>query len=139
VTATSVDRVRRSYEQLTPRLRDFTAALYERLFAALPEARPLFAAADMEAQRNHFAAALALIVRNLAVLDALEEPLRALGAAHAQIGVRPHHYPPFCAAMIAALAEVLGDRWAPELAADWRNLLLTVSRHMLAGSLYTTG
>jgi hemoglobin-like flavoprotein len=134
VTASSVERIRRSYEQLAPNLRDFIAAFYDRLFAAFPEVRPLFSS-DMKTQRNHLAAALAIIVRNLAVLDALEEPLRTLGAAHARFGVRPEHYPAVCEAMVATLERSLDGQWNDELAADWRTLLLTVSRHMLTGSL----
>jgi hemoglobin-like flavoprotein len=133
VTATSVSRIRRSYERLAPNLHDLTAAFYERLFITSPEVRPLFPA-DMAAQRNHFAAAIALIVRNLPVLDALEEPLRALGAAHTRIGVTPQHYPAVCDAMMFALAQALDGAWTAELAADWGALLETVCRHMLSDS-----
>lgn len=134
MTATSVDRIQRSYEKLVPRLHDFTAAFYDRLFVTLPEVRTLFPT-QLEAQRNHFAAALALIVRNLSVLDALEEPLRVLGATHARLGVLPDHYPAVCDAISFALAQTLDRHWTQDVAHDWQALLLTVSRHMLAGSL----
>ena len=133
MTATSVSRIRRSYERLAANLHDLTAAFYKRLFTTCPEVRPLFPA-NMAAQRNHFAAAIALIVRNLGVLDALEEPLRALGGAHARIGVTPQHYPAVCDAMMFALAQALDGVWTAELAADWKTLIETVCRHMLSGS-----
>jgi hemoglobin-like flavoprotein len=113
---------------------DVTAAFYRRMFAVLPEARALFPA-DLTAQRRHFAAALALLVRNLAVFDALEEPLRELGAAHARLGVAPWHLPVGCDALLEALAGASDGAWDDALAADWKALLLTVTRHMLAGAL----
>jgi hemoglobin-like flavoprotein len=133
VNATSVDRIRRSYELLAPRMHEFTTALYARLFAARPDVRTLFTI-DIGRQRNHFGAALALIVRNLATFDVLEETLHALGAGHALLGVRPDHYPPLCNALLDTLADALGPAWTPELAADWRALLSNISHLMLAGA-----
>jgi nitric oxide dioxygenase len=133
VNATSVDRIRRCYELMTPQLPAILRDLYDRFFAARPDLRPLFAA-DLDAQRKHFAAALALIVRNLHMLDTLEPPLRELGAAHARAGVRPEHYRAIADATVAAIARALADAWTPDLAADWHALLATVSRHMCAGA-----
>jgi hemoglobin-like flavoprotein len=133
MTAASIDRIRTSYRRLSPHADHVTSVFYDRLFAARPETRALFSG-DMNVQRKHFAAALAMVVRNLGMLDMLEQPLRDLGAAHARAGVRPEHYPAMCDAIIAALADTAGDGWTDELAADWRLLLEAVARHMLAGS-----
>lgn len=133
MTAASVARIRRSYDHMAPHLGRVASAFYERLFATWPAARGLFAA-NMDAQGKHFAAALALIVRNLGVFDTLEQPLRELGAAHARVGVRAEHYPVVCDAIVSAVAHALGDHWSAELNADWRALLALVSRHMLAGA-----
>lgn len=89
---------------------------------------------DMAIQQHHFAAALALIVRNLSMLDSLGEALGELGADHARIGVRPEHYPPMCDAVLFAIARSLEDQWTEQLAADWRALLDFVASQMLAGS-----
>jgi hemoglobin-like flavoprotein len=134
VTPLSLERIRRSYQLMIPNVGPITARFYEELFGASPETRRLFTG-DMTVQRRHFAAALALFVRNLASLDALEQPLRELGAGHARLGVRPHHYPAVRDAVIRAIAHALGESWTDEFAADWRMLLETVSRHMLAGAL----
>ena len=134
MNAESVARLRASYTHVAPRIGRITVRFYEALFALRPEFRALFTG-DMAQQRRHLAAALALVIRNLGVLDALEPPLGELGAAHAQVGVRPEHYSDFCRALLAAIAEELGDGWTTEVAADWEALLETVCRHMLAGSL----
>lgn len=133
MNATSVDRIRRCYAQMTPHLPRILRDVYDHLFAARPDLRPLFTG-DMDAQRNHLAAALALIVRNLHMLDTLEPPLRELGAGHARVGVRPEHYRPLADAVVTAIARAVADAWSPELAADWHALLATVSRHMIAGA-----
>lgn len=131
----SLARVRESFAAMSPRIEAITARVYDLLFAARPDTRPLFKI-DMAVQRRHLAAALGLLVRNLGVLDALQEPLRDLGARHARAGVRPDHYPAVVDAMLQAMAEHLADAWTADLAADWTALLLTVSRTMIAG---TTG
>jgi len=130
----SLDRIRSSFELLSPHMAQMTRTFYERLFAARPDTRQLFKV-DMDIQRQHFAAALALVVRNLGLLDALEEPLHELGASHARVGVRPEHYPFVRDAMLKALAEALGPAWSSDLADDWRNLIETLASHMLAGTL----
>ena len=134
MNAASLDRIRRSYRQLTPMMAKLTELFYDRLFTSLPESRKLFRT-DMEIQRRHFAAALALIVRNLDKLDALEEPLRELGKDHARAGVRAEHYPVVCEVILASIAEVSRDAWSDEVSGDWQNLLHIVSLHMLAGSI----
>src|SRR5207253_11472673 len=105
---------------------------YDALFKARPETRQLFTG-DMGRQRQHLAAALTLMVKNLRMLDALEQPLAELGAAHARVGVLPEHYPIVCDAMCDAIAEVAGAAWTTELSNDWHALLQLISRHMLAG------
>jgi hemoglobin-like flavoprotein len=132
VTVKSLDRIRRSYEILLPQVGRVTSRFYEALFAAWPETRRLFTR-DIAVQQKHLAAALALVVRNLSVLDALEEPLRELGAGHARAGVRPEHYPVVCDAMVLAIGQTLGTAWTAELEADWRGLLERVAGHMQAG------
>src|SRR3954464_7767065 len=119
MTPAAVCRVRASFEQVAPQFDQVAVQFYERLFATLPSARELFKV-DLTAQAKHLAAALALIVRNLAILDALEQPLMELGAAHARVGVRDEHYPVARDALIASLAESMGGSWTEDLSADWR-------------------
>jgi hemoglobin-like flavoprotein len=133
MTVTAVARIQQSFLAVAPQVDRLTRRFYDGLFAARPDTRALFTG-DMARQRQHLAAALALIIRNLRMLDTLELPLGELGAAHARAGVRPEHYPPVHDAMMAALAEVGADGWTPELNEDWNNLLHVIARHMLAGA-----
>jgi nitric oxide dioxygenase len=132
MTPASMERIRASFNQVCPQFDCVAARFYDRFFAADPSARHLFKS-DLTAQAAHLTAALALIVRNLPLLDALEQPLNELGAAHALIGVRPDHYPVARGALLLALADVLGACWTSQLAADWERLLTIVAAHMVAG------
>ena len=134
MTDASVQRLTENYERLAPRMAALTGAFYERLFAAMPAVRPLFRI-DIALQSQHLAAALALILRNVRYLDALEEPLTELGVHHAHVGVRPEQYPPLCRVMIETLRDGSGDAWSPQLEADWTAVLEMVSRIMMAGAL----
>src|SRR5215510_2543344 len=102
MTEASLHRIAANYEMLAGRMQSLTASFYERLFKVLPESRPLFRI-DIDIQSQHLAAALALIVRNLRMLDVLEQPLMDLGAGHARVGVRPEHYPIVCQTMVESL------------------------------------
>src|SRR5215212_6118733 len=104
MTPASIDRIQRSFCQVAPQIERVAAGFYTQLFAADPVIRALFKS-DLTAQARHLAAALALIVRNLPMLDALEEPLHELGAVHAALGVRPEHYPPVRDAMLASISD----------------------------------
>lgn len=133
MTPASIERIRASFNQARPQSDRVAAAFYQYLFAADPTTRHLFKS-DLTAQAAHLTAALALIVRNLPMLDALEGPLNELGAAHALMGVHPAHYPCACRALLRAFADVLGPCWTAELAADWERFLAIVTAHMLAGA-----
>ena len=133
MTATSLERIRRSYSQINRQAGGFSPLVYDHLFGACPQTRALFLI-DMDVQQQHFASALSLLVGNLDMLDAMEQPLRELGASHARAGVRAEHYAVFQDAVIGALAETLGKSWTDELCADWRGFLEVVAGYMLAGA-----
>jgi len=130
MTAATLARIRQSYDRLLPRMPEVTAQFYARLFDARPATRALFTR-DLQHQGRHLTAALTLIVRNLSMLDALEPALHDLGAHHQSLGVRCDDYPAVRDAMLAALADVAGPSWTPDLADDWTHLLQLICNHML--------
>jgi len=134
VTEESLARILESFEHLSPRIDALTRSFYAKLFAANPQLRPLFKL-DIDVQSQHLAAALALIIRNLRLLDVLEEPLMDLGAGHARVGVRPEHYPLVCQTMIQTLREACGENWSHDLESDWTGVLERISRIMMHGAL----
>jgi hemoglobin-like flavoprotein len=129
----AIERILASYEQIAPRVDDMVAGFYRRLFDACPEARPLFKK-DMALQRQHLAATLAILVRNLPFLDVLEEPFMELGVQHVLFGARPEQYPVVRDSLLASLAESIGKNFTPEVEKDWTGLLDHVVAVMLKGA-----
>ena len=129
----STERILASYEQIAPRVDDMVASFYRRLFDVCPEARALFKK-DMAVQRQHLAATLAILVRNLPFLDVLDQPFMELGIQHVYFGASPEQYPVVRNSLLEALGEALGDRWTPQLRQDWTELLDHVVRVMLTGA-----
>jgi len=134
MTEASIRRLTTYYETISPRIFELTQSFYDRLFRACPEVRPLFQI-EIPIQSQHLAAALALIVRNLRMLDLLEEPLMELGIEHAKVGVRPEHYPIVVQTMIEALHAGSGDLWTDELGADWAAVLKRIGQIMMEGAI----
>jgi hemoglobin-like flavoprotein len=133
----SIDRVLASYKMIAPRVDEMVSNFYQAVFTACPEARAMFKQ-DMTIQRQHLAATLALLVRNLAFQDVLEESVMELGAAHVTYGVAPHQYPIVQDALLASLAQAAGSAWTPELENDWRSVLDYVVLTMLRGAMRYT-
>src|SRR3954466_11580508 len=133
MTSQSLRRIEESFALLAPKMGQMTRSFYDGLFAARPDLRALFRG-DMSVQRQHLGAALAIVTRNLRMLDLMTEPLHELGASHAGVGVRPSHYPAVRDAMLAAIGEALGPGWTGDLADDWRTLLDVVCGVMLEGA-----
>ena len=134
MTEPCAQRIAANYELLAKRMPELAGAFYDRLFKVLPESRPLFKI-DIDLQSQHLAAALAIIVRNLRLLDVLEEPLAELGVHHAHVGVHPEQYPIVCRAMVETLRDGSGPNWSPDLENDWTEALAAVSRIMMNGAL----
>lgn len=91
---------------------------YAHLFTLDPAVRSMFPA-DLDAQRRKFGAELALIVSVIRRHDDFVERIRRLAVVHRQHGVRHAHVRAGGAALIAALADVLGPAWTPSVASSW--------------------
>jgi hemoglobin-like flavoprotein len=133
MNADSIDRILATYERIAPGIDDMVAGFYQRLFTACPEARPLFKK-DMALQRQHLAATLAILVRNLPFQDVLDEPLMELGVQHVFFGARPGQYPVVRDSLLASLAESMGKDFTPDVEMAWSELLDHVVAVMLKGA-----
>src|SRR5690349_4097351 len=93
LTPATIVRLQQSYREVAQG-QTLAPRFYARLFERYPEVRPLFPD-DMARQHAHSTVAIAVLVTNLAHLDALAGPLRELGARHVGYGVRREHYVAF--------------------------------------------
>ncbi|HEX8523271.1 MAG TPA: globin domain-containing protein [Tepidisphaeraceae bacterium] len=123
-------RLRESYQVLSPQGEMLAERFYTRLFWAQPTLRKLFYG-DMASQRQKMLGMLQWIVANLEDRATLKAGLVALGQRHRAYGARPEHYPVVAEQLIAAMAEVAGPAWDEQIAGDWRTALERIGATML--------
>ena len=133
MTPEQITLVQTSYQSLGPRLPDMAARFYQELFRRDPALRPLFTT-DLAEQQVRFARKLTELVQAIPSLDELLAHTRALGARHVGYGVRAADYPTVGAALIGALAAVLGDGFDPETRQAWVVAYNLMAETMLDGA-----
>jgi hemoglobin-like flavoprotein len=108
---------------------------YEILFERYPQVRPIFGNLHTEAQQEEkVAATLVALVQHLENADWLSLTLKPLGARHLDYGVTDEMYGWVGESLLAALAEVAGPDWTPELAAAWTAAYEAVAALMRIGA-----
>jgi hemoglobin-like flavoprotein len=128
-----VTLVKTSFASIGPVADAVATRFYARLFALDPALRALFHT-DMREQRYK------LVQMLDAIVDALDRPaliaaeVAALGQRHASYGVVAEHYALVEEALLWALAQELGQRWTPEVAAAWRAVYTLVAGTMQAAA-----
>jgi hemoglobin-like flavoprotein len=137
MTPLAIATVRASHAVLAPRMDQLVDAFYTGLFQAHPPTRALFPP-DMTRQRDHLAAALAVLLRNLDSFEVLEESLMSLGARHVDFGVRPEHYHAFRDVMLQSLRTVAQPAWSSQVEGAWREVLNRICACMLRGAAGAT-
>ena len=95
---------------------------YARFFLLAPHARELFQI-DMSRQRDHFLHAIGAIVAAADDPDSMRARLAALGADHRKFDARPGQYEAAGAALLAALRDVGGAAWTPEMTGAWETAI----------------
>lgn len=136
MTPERIARLTRSFEEVSAQPRALASSFYEQLFSAAPGLRPLFPA-DMTSLQGHFEAALALVVRNLEDLSALQDSLRELGVAHVHWGAKPEDYGIVREALIRAIRGA-SSAWSDDLEGDWRRAITAIAVPMLQGAAVHT-
>lgn len=136
MTPERIARLRSSFAQISAEPRALAARFYHELFTAAPALRSLFPA-DMTSLQGHFEAALALVIRNLGEMSALQESLRDLGAQHVLWGARPQDYFVVRDALLRAIQSA-STSWSDELESDWRHAITAITVPMLHGAAVHT-
>lgn len=119
MTPENIAHVRATWALVTPIADTAASMFYDRLFELDPALQPLFANADLAAQRRKLVQAIALVVASLDRLGELVPTLEALGRRHAGYGVNDAHYDTVGQALIDTLAKGLGEAWTSEASAAW--------------------
>ncbi len=136
MTPESIGLVKASYKTVATEPRRLAARFYLELFTAAPGLRPLFPA-DLTGLQGHFEAALALVIRNLDEMTALQESLRDLGAQHVHWHARPEDYVVARASLVAAIRG-LSPGWTEPLERAWHEAVTAIVVPMLQGAAVHT-
>jgi hemoglobin-like flavoprotein len=136
MTPERIGRLKSNFRDVSAQPRALATRFYHELFTADPALRPLFPA-DMTSLQGHFEAALALVIRNLEDVVALQDSLRDLGAQHVQWGAKPKDYFVVRDALVRAIRGA-SDEWSDELEADWRRAITAIAVPMLQGAAVHT-
>lgn len=133
-----VETLEQSFEKIKPQADEFVSSFYENLFAANPEAKPLFGSTDMASQKKKLLGSLVLVVENLRKPDKLTEALKGLGARHVNYGALPAHYPLVGNALLKTFEQYLGTDWTEEVKQAWTEAYGTITELMLDGADYSS-
>ena len=113
-----ISLVQASFAEVVP-IADTAAALfYDRLFELDPSLRPMFRG-DMKEQGRKLMDMIAVVIVNLPRLTGILTSVRALGARHADYGVRDEHYDTVGSALLWALGQGLGEAFTDEVCDAW--------------------
>lgn len=126
--------IHQTLERLGERGIDITPRVYERFFAACPEARPLFSSTAAAGTYGRMLFELFQIVADqLEDTPCLPTLMETTVNDHRNWGATAAMYPLFLEAFTASLCEALGDDWDADTAAAWQRqvdrLLATVKNH----------
>jgi hemoglobin-like flavoprotein len=128
----NVNLLRQSFEVVATANPRFVTRFYEILFERHPQARPLFPQNGMARQAEMLTQALVAVLDHLDDAPWLQDTLGSLGAKHVDYGVTREMYDWVGASLLAALAEVAGPAWTPELQAAWAEAYGAIVSLMLA-------
>ena len=109
-----------------------TTRFYAILFERYPAVRPMFSE-DTAAQAKMLRSAVISVVDHLDDPTWLTETLGELGARHASWGVMAQMYDAVTECMVAAMVEIGGNAWTPQMTDAWLEALDAVSGLMLLG------
>lgn len=101
---------------------------YDHVLAAMPEMAPRFS--DIKAQRKRFMQMMIRIVHTIDEPEHLRILVRELKDLHGRMGLKPRHFNNMGAAFSQSLADVMGDRYTPEIGEAWRVLYYRVAEAM---------
>lgn len=134
-TEREIALVRKSFEDIRPRLEPTSLYFYEALFARAPELRKLFRE-DLKGQGMRFMNTLGLILDNMQDPESVSVDYSELGHLHTTLGIKQADFIPMEEALIDSLAERLKDEMTPELEAAWREAYRSFSARLIeAGSI----
>lgn len=133
MTPQQIAIVQRSFKELAPSMYDITDAFYSKLFKAMPSTRAMFPE-NMFEQRRKLVETLTYTVNGLSYPDALMPVVHDLGRRHKGYRVRPEHYGHVAKALVDAIQEAVGPKFAGSQRAAWEACLAALAGEMIGAA-----
>lgn len=135
MTPEQIKLVQDSWAQVMPIKEAAAGMFYDRLFEQYPEVKPYFKG-DMQEQGKKLMMMINTAVGGLENIEALIEPVKALGAKHVEYGVKKEDYDKVGASLLWTLEQGLQDAFTPEVKEAWTETYTAVANVMIDGSGY---
>lgn len=113
-----IQLIRSSFRAVLLNSENVAERFYHNLFERAPETRVLFTT-DMSRQGDMLMSKLSVIVLELHNMNTLAPMLEGLALRHVAYGVKREHYPVAGEVLLETFAELLGDRFTPEMREAW--------------------
>ena len=131
--------VRATWRRFEPHAADHFSYFYDKLFELDPEAKAMFARANMDLQRHRLMEMLGQLIAEIGSPEAFVTNLVILGRRHAGYGVRDSDYDAAGIALLWTLEKALGDEFTPEARSAWTEAYHQIASIMRRVSTIVSG
>lgn len=135
MTPEQKELVQQSWAKVMPIKETAADLFYNRLFEQYPEVKPYFKG-DMKEQGKKLMMMINTAVGGLDNLEALVEPVKALGKTHVEYGVKAEDYDKVGSSLLWTLEQGLKDDFTPEVKEAWTVTYGALAELMIDGSEY---
>ncbi len=135
MTPEQKELVQQSWAKVMPIKETAADLFYNRLFEQYPEVKTYFKG-DMKEQGKKLMMMINTAVAGLDNIEALIEPVKALGKKHVDYGVKAEDYDKVGASLLWTLEQGLKDDFTPEVKDAWAVTYTTLAGVMIEGSDY---
>jgi hemoglobin-like flavoprotein len=131
--------VRATWQRFVPHATEHFGYFYEKLFELDPDARAMFAKANMELQRHRLLEMMGQLIEELDQPEQFVTDLVVLGRRHVGYGVRDSDYDAAGVALLWTLEKALGDEFTPEARSAWTEAYHQIASIMRRVSTVVSG
>ena len=131
--------VRATWRRFEPLAAEHFRYFYDKLFELDPEAKAMFAKANMDLQRHRLMEMMGQLISEFEHPEQFVTDLVVLGRRHVAYGVRDSDYDSAGVALLWTLEEALGDEFTPEARSAWAEAYQQISAIMRRVSTVVSG
>ena len=131
--------VRATWRRFEPLADEHFGYFYEKLFELDPDAKAMFAKANMDLQRHRLMEMLGQLVSELDDPERFVTDLVVLGRRHVGYGVRDSDYDSAGVALLWTLEKALGDAFTPDARSAWTEAYQQIASIMRRVSTVVSG